>query len=89
MQQAMDASVPAPINLTAQLPPGLSLVASTASRLDFQSVLERLDGFMKIANLAAEVCQCHVADNKLKAYLSHRSTHWLNSRGGLCQSHTR
>jgi hypothetical protein len=71
MQQAMDVSTgmaPAPIDPAVQLSPGPSVVVATASQSDFRSVLERLDGFMKVANLAAEVCQCHVAvvDGELK-----------------------
>ena len=61
-QQAMDANaqmVSAPIDPTVELPPGLSDVADTAKRLDFGSVLARLDGFMKVADLAAEVCRCY------------------------------
>ena len=61
VQQAMDANAEmasAPIDPTAQLPSGLSDVADTAKRLDFESVLARLDGFMKIVDLAAEVCRC-------------------------------
>jgi hypothetical protein len=60
VQQAMDANAEmasVPIDPTAQLP-DLSAVANTASQLDFRSVLERLDGFMKVADLAAEVCWC-------------------------------
>jgi hypothetical protein len=64
LQQTLDAGgemAPAPIDPTAQLPPVLSLVADTTSQLDFRSVLERLNGFMKVANLAAEVCSCRSA----------------------------
>ena len=60
VQQAMDVKAEmasAPIDPTVQLPPGLSDVADMTKRLDFGSVLARLDGFMKVADLAAEVCQ--------------------------------
>ena len=58
VQQAMDANAKMaspPIDPTVELPSGLSDVAGTAKRLDFGSVLARLDGFMKVADLAAEV----------------------------------
>jgi hypothetical protein len=59
VQQAFDVKAQmasGPIDPNAQLPPSVALVASTAKYLDFQSVLERLDGFIKVADLAAEVC---------------------------------
>ena len=62
VRQAMNANAEmasTPIDSTGELPSGLSDVADTAKRLDFGSVLTRLDGFMKIADLAAEVCQCY------------------------------
>ena len=62
VQQAKDANAEmasAPIDTTVQLPPGLSDVADTVRRLDLGSVLARLNGFMKAADLAAEVCQCY------------------------------
>jgi hypothetical protein len=46
----------APIDPTVRLPPGLSDVANTARKLDFGSVLARLDGF----DLATEVCRCYL-----------------------------
>ena len=64
VQQAMDANAEmasAPIGPTVQPPPGLSDDADTARRVDFGSVLARLNGFMKAADLAAEVCRCHSA----------------------------
>ena len=64
VRQAVDANAEmasAPIDPTVQLPSGFSDVADTAKRLDFGRVLARLDGFMKIADLAAEVCRCHSA----------------------------
>ena len=64
VQQAMDANAEmasAPIDPTSQVPSGLSDVADTARRLDFGSVFARLDGFMKVADLAAEVCGCYSA----------------------------
>ena len=51
----------APVDPTGQLPPGLSDVANITSQLDFRSILDRLDGFMKVANLVAEVCCCRPA----------------------------
>ena len=62
VQQAIDVTAEmasSPIDATVQLPPSLSDVADTAKRLDFGSVLARLDGFMKVADLSAEVCQCY------------------------------
>jgi hypothetical protein len=59
LQQAMDANAamaPAPNDPTDKLPPGLSVVAATANQIDLQSVLKRLDCFMRFADLAAEVC---------------------------------
>ena len=64
VQEAMDANAEmasAPIDPTVELPSGLSDVADTARKLDFGSVLARLDGFMKVADLAAEVCRCYSA----------------------------
>ena len=64
VQQAIDANAEmasAPIDATVQLPPGLSDIADTARRLDLGSVLGRLDGFMKVADLAAEVCRYYSA----------------------------
>ena len=72
VQQAMDANAEmafAPIDPTAQLPSGLSDVADTARRLDFGGVLARLDGFMKVADLAAEVCRCYSAAHPPLNYL--------------------
>ena len=64
VQQAMNAKADmasAPIDATVQLPPGLSDIADTARRLDLGSVLGRLEGFMKVADLAAEVCRYYSA----------------------------
>lgn len=48
-----------PTEPTGQLPLGVSVVAAASTRrLKTWSVLERLDGFMNLANLAAEVCLC-------------------------------
>ena len=58
VQQAIYANAEmtsAPIDPTVQLPSSLSDVANTARKLDFRNVLTRLDGFMKVADLAAEV----------------------------------
>ena len=92
VQQAMDANAEmasAPIDPTAQLPSGLSDVADTARKLDFGSVLARLDGFMKVADLAAEVCTVLLGDASTielpNLYFPCRSTHWSNWRGGLYQ----
>jgi len=87
VQQAMDANaqMAAPIDPIVQLPSGLSDVADTARRLDFGSVLVRLDGFMKVADLAAEVCRCYSATlqqlNYPGLHFPCRSTHWSNWRG--------
>ena len=62
VRQAMDANaemVSAPIDLTVEPPSGLLDVADTARKLDFGSVLAHLDGFMKVADLATEVCRCY------------------------------
>ena len=61
VRQAMEANAEMASTLTVELPSGLSDVADTARRLDFGSVLARLDGFMKVADLAAEVCRCYSA----------------------------
>ena len=64
VQEAMDANAEMaspPIDPTVQLPSGLSDVADTAKKLDLGSVLARLDGFMKVVDLAAEVCRCYSA----------------------------
>ena len=60
VQQAADANAAmarAPDDPTDQLPPTLSAVASAAmSQFDLGRILKRLEGFMKLADLAAEVC---------------------------------
>ena len=60
VQQVADANAAmarAPDDPTDQLPPTLSAVVPAAmSQFDLGSVLKRLEGFMKLANLAAEVC---------------------------------
>ena len=64
IRQTLDANAEmasAPIDPTVELPSGLSDVADTARRLDLGGVLARLNGFMKIADLAAEVCRCYLA----------------------------
>ena len=64
VRQAVDADAEMaspPIDPTVQLPSGLSDVADTGRKLDFGSVLARLDRFMKVADLAAEVCRCYLA----------------------------
>jgi len=45
----------APNDLPAQLLPGLAVVGAATNQLDFRSVLQCLQGFMEITNLAAEV----------------------------------
>jgi hypothetical protein len=60
VQQAFDVNArmaSGPSDTNAWLPSSVAGVASTAKCFDFQSVLERLDGFMKVADLAAEVCR--------------------------------
>ena len=62
VQQAIDVNAEMaspPMDPTVELPSGLSDVADTAMKLDLGSVLARLDGFMKVADLAAEVCRCY------------------------------
>jgi len=60
VQQATDANAAmarAPDDPTDQLPPTLSAVASAAmGQFDLGSILKRLEGFMKLADLATEVC---------------------------------
>jgi hypothetical protein len=56
VQQAVDANAEMASAPTVQVLPDLSIAANTTGQLDFRSVLERLDGFMKVADLAAEVC---------------------------------
>ena len=71
-QQAMGANAEmasAPIDPTVRPPSGLSDVADTAKGLDFGSVLARLDGFMKVAELAAEVCRRHFKDRTIQSKL--------------------
>ena len=94
VREAMDANAEMaspPIDPTVQLPSGLLDVADTAKKLDLGSVLARLDGFMKLADLAAEVCQCYSATlQRLNypipdLYFPCRSTHWSNWRGELYQ----
>ena len=93
VQQAADANAAmgcAPDDLTNQLPPTLSAVASAAtSQFDLGSILKRLEGFMKLANLAAEVCVlfCGVLTSLIDLYLSRRCTRLLNSLGGSYQWH--
>ncbi len=80
VQQAMDANAEMaspPIDPTVELPSGLSDVADTARKLDFGNVLARLDGFMKVADLAAEVCRCYsAAPSTIELPDLYRSTHW-------------
>ena len=72
VQEAIDVNAEmasAPIDLTVQLLPGLSDVANTVRRLDFGSVLACLNGFMKVADLATEVCWCYLTALPLLKYL--------------------
>jgi len=49
----------APNYLPAQLPPVPAVVGAATNQLDLRSVLQCLERFMEITNLAAEVClQC-------------------------------
>ena len=70
------------IDPTTQLPPGLSGIAGTASQFDLRGVLKRLEGFMGVANLAAEVCWLLFSPPSKVGlpdlYLSCRSTRWSN-----------
>ena len=45
-----------PNDSTDQLQPGLAIGAAVASQSGLMRVLERLDGFMRLADLAVEVC---------------------------------
>ena len=80
VQQAMDVNAEmasASIDPTVQLSSGLSDVADTAKRLDFGSVLARLDGFMKVPNLVAEVCRCYSTTLQRLNYLIYIQVHPL------------
>ena len=60
VQQVVDANAAmarAPDDPTDQTPPAISNAAAAAKKqFDLRSILERLEGFMGLANLAAEVC---------------------------------
>ena len=60
VQQAVDANAAmtrAPDDPTDQVPPALSGAAAAATKqFDLGSILGRLEGFMKLAGVAAEVC---------------------------------
>ena len=45
-----------PNDPTEQLQPGVAIGASVTNQSGLLGVLERLDGFMKLVDLAAEVC---------------------------------
>jgi hypothetical protein len=58
VQEAWDANerlVTGPTDPTDPLQPGLAIVAAADNQVSFRGVLDRLDGFMKLANVAAEV----------------------------------
>jgi hypothetical protein len=61
VRDALDADskmASAPNDPTDRLQPGLAIGAVVANKRGFQCLLERLEGFMKLADLAAEVhCQ--------------------------------
>ena len=65
VQQATEAHASmarAPNDPTDQLPPIVPVVKDAVNQLDLQSVLERLEGFMKLADLVAGVCVHRLAD---------------------------
>jgi hypothetical protein len=63
MQEALDANseMTSPSDPTDQLQPGLAIGAAVRNQSGLLGVLERLDGFMKLADLAAEVRLCRSA----------------------------
>jgi len=99
VQHASDATAAmahAPDDPTDQLPPTLSAAAAAATnQFDLWSILERLEGFIKLANLAAEVChrlsvlRSFFDHGMTDPYLSPRFIRLLNSHGGSYQSHIR
>jgi hypothetical protein len=66
VQQAADANAAmaySPGDPTDQVPTALSNVAAAATKqFDLGSVLERLEGFMELAKVAAEVCRSMFSD---------------------------
>jgi len=65
-QQAVDANAAmtrAPEDPTDQVPPALSCAADAATKqFDLGSILGRLEGFMELAGVAAEVCRSIFSD---------------------------
>jgi hypothetical protein len=65
VRQAVDANAamaraPDPID---QVPPALSGVAAAAKQFDLGSILKRLEGFMELAKVVAEVCRSMFSDH--------------------------
>jgi len=66
VQQTVDANAAmarAPDDPTDQVPPTLSSGAAAATKqFDLGSILERLEGFMELAKVVAEVCRSMFSD---------------------------
>jgi len=86
-QQAVDANAAmacAPDDPTDQVPAALSGAAAAATKqFDLGSILGRLEGFMQLAGVAAEVCRSMFSDcvELTNLYLLSRSIQSLNSHG--------
>ena len=94
VQQAVDANAAmarAPDDPTDRKPPAISNAAAAVTKqFDLRSILERLEGFMGLANLAAEVCVFRSAildDGTDREALSSRSIQLSNSHGESYQWH--
>jgi len=73
---------------TDQVPPALSgLAAAATKQLDLGGILKRLEGFMELAKVAAEVCRSTFSDHVelTDRYLLSRSIQLSNSHGALYQ----
>ena len=87
VQQAVDANAAmacAPDDPTDQVPPALSDAAAAATKqFDLGSILGRLEGFMELAKVAAEVCRSMFSDRVelTDRYLLSRSIQLSNSHG--------
>jgi len=88
VQQAVDANAAmtrAPEDPTDQVPPALPDAAVAATKqFDLGSILGRLEGFMELAGVAAEVCRLMFSDRVelTDRYFLSRSIQLSNSHGG-------
>ena len=86
-QQAADANAAiacAPDDPTDQVPPALSGVAAAATKqLNLGSILGRLEGFMELAKIVAEVCRSEFCDRmeQTDRYFLSRSIQLSSSHG--------